>query len=285
MSQINLEETTMNPIFIITVYVVFDQMSDTFLGKVKYQPKMTPAEIMTVAVVAARYFNNNLERGLLMMREAGYIPAPRCLSVSRFNRQLHRCASFFGFCLQTLMELARGGEVFIIDSEPVPVCKRKRARRCRKVRGRLFCGYCAAKDEKFFGWRLHLVCTPDGVPASFTLLPGALHDLTPIYELTYDFPAGATFYGDKGYNSGPDETELQTYELRLIPIRKKNMTPHTLWDEYLLDQYRKGIETVNSQLESMGLQRLRARTNEGFEIKVHSSLLALYHTQLMAHTN
>jgi hypothetical protein len=35
------------------------------------------------------------------------------------------------------------------------------------------------------------------------------------------------------------------------------------------------IETINSQLESMGIERLHARTNLGFEIKVHASLLAL----------
>ena len=47
------------------------------------------------------------------------------------------------------------GEVFLIDSMPVPVCHWARARRCRKVRGRAFCGKCAAKGERFFGWRLH----------------------------------------------------------------------------------------------------------------------------------
>jgi hypothetical protein len=32
--------------------------------------------------------------------------------------------------------------------------------------GRAFCGYCAAKHEKFFGWRLHLVCTAEGIPVA-----------------------------------------------------------------------------------------------------------------------
>lgn len=39
--------------------------------------------------------------------------------------------------------------------------------------------------------------------------------------------------------------------------------------------YRKTIETVNSQMEKMGLQRLHARTKAGFEIKVHASLWSL----------
>ena len=142
-----------------------------------------------MAIVAARYFNNNLERALILLKQTGYISKQRCLSVSRFNRQLHRYRDLLDFCLETLLELSRSGEAFVLDSMPVPVCQRKRARRCRKVRGRIFCGYCAAKDEKFFGWRLHLICTPTGLPVNFTLLPASLHDLTPIYELSYELPA------------------------------------------------------------------------------------------------
>lgn len=269
--------------FIVTVYVTLDDICCQFLGQPKYKPKMAPAEILLVAVVAARYFNNNLERALIVLGKCGYIPSQRRLSISRYNRQLHQHLDTFELCLAILMELGRAGETFIIDSMPVPVCKRKRARRCRKVRGRMFCGYCAAKDEKFFGWRLHLVCDANGLPANFVILPAALHDLTPIYELSYELPTGSALYGDKGYNDGDAEGILEIDGVRLIPVRRKNMKKQHDWaDEYDLRQYRKGIETVNSQLESMGINRLRSRTNDGFFIKVQASLLALWHTQAIA---
>ena len=272
----------MDDTYIITVFVIFDELCQTLLPAPKYRPKMTPAEILTVAVVAARYFGNHLERALLVMAQAGYIPKARCLSVSRFNRQLHRYSDFLELCLETLLELSRTGEAFIIDSLPVPVCKRVRARRCRKVRGRAFCGYCAAKKEKFFGWRLHLICTPRGQPVAFELLPGAYHDLTSIYELTIDLPKGAALYGDKAYNDATGERFLlDDGGMRLVPIRKNNMKPHEWADEYDLRLYRKSIETVNSQLESMGLERLKARTHRSFDIKVQASLIALWHTQTM----
>ena len=274
----------MDAIFVITVFCILNDLSDEFLGELKYKPKMIPAEIMLVAVVAARYFNNNLERALLVLGQTGYIPAERRLSVSRFNRQLHQHADFLEFCLECLMELSVEGEAFIIDSMPLPVCKRKRARRCKKVRGRLFCGFCKAKDEKFFGWRLHLICTPDGLPVAFQLLPGSLHDLTPIYELTVNLPEGSALFGDKAYNdTQAAEPILAQDGLRLVPIRKQNMKLQHDWaDEYDLRLYRKGIETVNSQLDSMGIDHLRARTNAGFDIKVFASLIALWHTQLIA---
>jgi hypothetical protein len=82
------------------------------------------------------------------------------------------------------------GDVFIIDSLLAPVCRQVRARRCRKAPGRRPDGCCAAKREKFFGWRVHLVCRPDGVPVRFQMLPTGLHDLTPVHELAYGLPAG-----------------------------------------------------------------------------------------------
>ena len=101
-------------------------------------------------------------------------------------------------------------------------------------------------------------------------------------SLTYVLPENSALYGDKAYNDQVAEQFLKNDRLTLVPVRKKNMIPHDLMTEYELMHYRKGIETVNSQLESMGMQRLKARTNAGFDIKVQASLIALLHTQLLA---
>lgn len=184
--------------------------------------------------------------------------------------------------VSVLGEVLSNGEVFIIDSMPLPVCKRARARRCKKVRGAAFCGYCAAKKEKFFGWRLHLICTPEGLPVAFDLLPASEHDLTPIHELTVGLPAGAAVLGDKGYISADDaRTIFEQTGVRLVSIRRQNMTPNTWADDFDLRLYRKRIETVYSQLEAMGMQRLHTRTNSGFDLKAWASLLALAFTNLI----
>ena len=163
---------------------------------------------------------------------------------------------------------------------PVAVCRRARARRCRKLRGKRFCGYCPAKREKFFGWRLHLVCTAAGVPVAFDLLPGGLPGtlwvLTPVHELTYGLPAQASAYADKAYNSAPDEaTILAETGVRLVPLRRANMRPNRWADKLALREHRKRVETLYRPLEAMGLQRLHARTNVGLELNVHASLIAV----------
>ena len=53
------------------------------------------------------------------------------------------------------------------------------------------------------------------------------------------------------------------------------MAPNSQAAQAGLRPYRSPIETVNSQLESMGLQRLHARSNAGRELTLHASLLAL----------
>ncbi len=121
------------------------------------------------------------------------------------------------------------------------------------MRGRASCGYGPAKDETFFGWRVHLVCTTGG-------LPRGRHDLTPIHELTVTLPEGAWVYGDTGDNSAPDEAVIRTTDGGvLVPLHKDNMAPHTRVEQCDPRTFRLAIETVNSQLTAMGIVHLHIR--------------------------
>jgi len=266
--------------WIITAFVLIDTLMERLGHQSDVRAQVPDSEVILIAVVAAKYFQNHHERAVCILRETRYLSGR--IAVCRFNRRLHKLADWLAFIAMTLGEVLRKGKVFVTDSLPVPVCRRVRARRCRKVRGRAYCGYCAAKKEKFFGWRLHLICTPTGVPVSFQLLPAAFHDLTPIHELAYVLPPGARLFGDKAYNSAPDEASMMgDTRVRLIPVRRANMQPHAWFvDDIELRDYRHTIETVNSQCEKMGLERLHARTNPGFELKVLASIIALACTNM-----
>ncbi len=106
--------------------------------------------------------------------------------------------------------------------------------------------------------------------------------MTPVHELTFSLPQGATVFGDKGYVSDPDAaTIFSACGVRFVAIRRCNMVANSWADEYDLRRYRKRIETVYSQLEAMGLQRLHARTNHGVDLKTWASLLALAFTNIL----
>jgi hypothetical protein len=259
--------------FMVTAFVTIDKTLQALGHRDDVRARASDAEVLTVAVVAAKYFPNHLARAVQVMHPGRSLSGP--LSVSRCNRRRHARRDWLLLLLEARGEVFAHGEVVLIDSMPVPVCKRARARRCRKVRGRGSCGVCHAKQEQFFGWRLHLICTTGGVPVAFDQVPGWLHDLTPIHELCYGLPAEATVYGDKGDNAGPAEaTILADTDVRLGTSRKANMACNRWADKLALRAYRKRIETLYSQLEAMGLERLRARTNPGLERKVHATLWA-----------
>ena len=266
--------------WIIPAFVLIDTLMERLGHRSDVRAHVPDSEVILIAVVAAKYFQNHHERAVCILRETHYLSAR--IDVTRFNRRLHKLAEWLIFIATTLGEILCTGDVFVIDSLLVPVCRRGRARRCRKVRGRAFCGYCAAKKEKFFGWRLHLICTPSGVPVSFEMLPAGFHDVTPVHALAVCLPAGARLFGDKAYNSAADEASIvDDTRVRLIPVRRANMQAHAWFlDEIELREYRHTIETVNSQCETMGLERLYARTNPGFKLKVLASMIALACTNM-----
>ena len=269
----------MNDTYIVTAYCVIEDILLAHGYEDDVRAKVSGAEILFVAVIAAKYFQNHHERALYVLVNLGTVGR---ISISRFNRRLHALKDWLYGVIAILSEVFTYGQVFIIDSMPLPVCKRVRAWGCGKVRGRSYCGYCGAKKERFFGWRLHLICTPDGIPVAFDVRPAAEHDLTPIHELTANLPAGSTVFGDKGYISEPDaKTILHDTSVRLVSIRRKNMTPNRWIDDFEMREYRHCIETVYSQLHAMGIQSLHARTNHGFDLKTWASLVALVFTNLI----
>jgi len=95
------------------------------------------------------------------MYECGYLSGR--ITVARFNRRLHQFADWMTWISEMLGEVFTTGDVFIIDSPPLPVCRRARARRCRKkVRGRSSAGTAPPNGRSFWmalapglptGWR------------------------------------------------------------------------------------------------------------------------------------
>jgi hypothetical protein len=117
------------------------------------------------------------------------------------------------------------------------------------------------------------------------MLPAGVHDLTPggtavravrannHSPLLSPFPFAATAPLMRRA-SWPRRVGAQRRCAHTL-VRRATMRPHAwLMDAIELRAYRHTIETVNSQLEKMGIERLYTRTNAGFERKVHATLIA-----------
>lgn len=271
----------MDDMTIITAYCIVADTMQTLGHRSDPRATVSDAEVLWIAIVSAMYFHNHHARTLWVLHQTGWLTYS--LSPSRFNRRLHALAAWLEFLPELVGQLFGHSEAYIIDSMPVPVCELARAARCRKLRGPdslAFFGRCAAKRRHFFGWRLHLIVSADGIPVSFQLLPASFHDLTPIHDLTWVLPDGATLYGDAAYISGAVARALRPtvrrpHGVRLIARHKKSMKPNTWLEREGLRTHRQRVETVNAQLTSMGVQALHARTDTGLALKVLAALVAV----------
>ena len=99
------------------------------------QSTMSTAEVMTVALVAAAFFQSNHEAARRYLCDHGYIAAERMLSKSRFNRRWHAVGEHHWQGLFAILAQAHQAAdpttEYVVDSMPVPVCDNYRIRRCK----------------------------------------------------------------------------------------------------------------------------------------------------------
>jgi len=263
----------MNAHYIVTSYVLIDDWLKAMNWQDDVRVTISASEVLTIAVLAAKFFQNHHERALSILILSKDIHR---ISVSRFNRRLHQLRTTLNELLDWVMEQVGSRQLAVIDSMPLPICQPARANRCRKVKGKAYHGYCAAKRLSFYGFRLHWVCNTAGTPLTYTLLPASAHDLWPLHDLCCALPTGARLLADKGYNCDRDEYhEFLWADITVTPLHRRNMLPNTSEQLALLRQHRHAIETAHSILEKMGVQRLHARTLHGFLLKLYASLLVL----------
>lgn len=263
---------------IITLYCLCADFLVAYGHKQDPQTRMTGAEVMTAALVAAWFFHGNQALACRFLAEHGYLP--RMLPPGRFNRRLHALPEVLWLALLTLLaQLARAADpngVYAVDSVPTPVCHNIRLRRCRRYRGRAWRGYCASKRQSYFGLKAHVVVAATGQPVEVVLTPASEHDLTGLKRLPLDLPEGSEVAGDAAYTDYLfEDTSREVAGIELTAARKSNSKrPRPGWVTYLCQRYRKRIETTFSALTERFGHHIHAVTPRGTELKVFLIVLA-----------
>lgn len=261
---------------IIFLFCLCDEFIKQAQLRDNHQSKMSHAEIMTFAITAALFFNGNFARTRLFFLSHKYFS--HVLSRSRINKKIHLIPAdlwhhvFFVF---RAIKISSSVEEFIIDSFPVPVCQNSRTWRCKLFSSKKYHGYCAAKKSYFWGLKVHMIVTKQGIPYEFFFSPASMSDVHAIDFLNLDLPDGACLYADKGYNSYSREDFLRDVGIELIAQRKKNSRrPHSGAKSYLQQVCRKRIETTFSCITRNFPKRIHAVTAKGFYMKLLLFILA-----------
>ena len=262
----------------IVAYVVCDDTIKNLKLQDDKQANMSTAEIMTTAIISTIQYSGNIEKARKSLKAERYIP--NMLSKSQLCRRLNKIEKpIWNAVLNKLsLEFAKHNieNEFVVDSFPVPVCKLARMNKNKMYQGRRYLGYCAAKDEYYFGVKLHMVCDVNGRPVQTLLTPASENDIKAFRKINFSLPANSSIYADKAYNDYKYEDRLiQEKQVHLMPIRKKNSKRKGGgFLAKIRRKKRKIIETAFSCIEKLMPRSIHAVTKAGFELKIMLFVLA-----------
>ncbi len=96
------------------------------------------------------------------------------LSKSRFSRRWHRLfltlLDLFDY-LGTILKSLNSSSEYMKYSFPVPICDNIRIPKARLASNEDYRGYIASKKRYFYGIRVQLLSTIDGIPVEFVFKP------------------------------------------------------------------------------------------------------------------
>ena len=161
------------------------------------------------------------------------------------------------------------------NSFPIPICDNISIPSARLVSSENYRGYIASKKRYFYGIRVQLLSTTNGIPVEFVLLPGEANDTRGLKALPFNLSPGSIVYGDAGYTDYLAEDNIQDAEQITLAImgKKNSRRPDEPCVAYIKQHLRHPIETLFSPITQGFPQSIHAVTLDGFLIKIAASIM------------
>lgn len=248
------------------------------------RPRLSDAELLCLTIAQVllgfpserhwiRYARKNL-RHLF-----GYIP-----DQSGYGKRLRAAGPLIAKVIRTLA-LATPTAVpalRLIDSTPVPCGMSKETAKRSDLAGEAGYGYCASHSRYFWGMRLYLVATAEGMPVMWCLANPKLDErevMTALLEVDHHLVAeGQIILADKGFAGKDFEDFLDQAGIHLVGPARKNATHDrqpTPVERRLLTM-RQWVEAIFDTLKGqLSLEAHGARRHTGLYARVGQRLLAL----------
>jgi hypothetical protein len=245
-------------------------------------PKLSDAELLTLCVIQALLgFTSEtrfLRHAAVHLRHLfPYVPGQ-----SGYNKRLRRAATQLRAVIRLLAIETESwfDDTWLVDSTPVECGRSRETAKRSDLVGYAGYGYCASHSRYFWGLRLHLVCTPAGLPVAFALANPkddereVLRDLLEREAGLLGQRPGQVILADKGYRSAEFETFLAEHHATLIRPAMAGEAPRP--GAQFLKPLRQIIESVNDTLKGqLDLEHHGGRTWGGVVTRVLQRLLAL----------
>jgi len=245
-------------------------------------PQLSDAELLTMAVLQALLGFVSETRWLRYAKAHLTHLFPYLPGQSGYNKRLRAATSQATALIRVLAADTDAwfDDTWVIDSTPVECGRSRPTAKRSNLAGWAGYGYCASHSRYFWGLRLHLVCTPAGLPVTWALTtPKAderevARDMFEIDAALLAARPGQTVIADKGYASAEFETFLTEQGATLLRPARANEAPRP--GARFLRPLRQLIEAVNDTLKGqLDLERHGGRTHAGVTARVCQRLLAL----------
>ena len=240
-------------------------------------PKFSDSEIMTL-MIAEDFIPYPAESQYVEYIRANHLALfPNLLSQSQFNRRVRHLARAVEMMRRSWLVTVGVGmeETYLIDTKPLPVVGYKRSKRHSHFLGSASYGYCASRKMHYFGYKLVVITTLDGIAVVYDFVPANI-DERKAAEAIIDQIEGAQIIGDKGFlgKEWKERIAETTGNQVITPKRKNQLIQHPAGYEKELNRVRERIEGVFNELQNTGrnLERLLAKTISGLSARVVSKL-------------
>ena len=264
--------------FIITVYCFVDDFLKNYekLRSRGPSPALSDAEVLTMEIVG-EFLKIGSEKGIHDYFNRHWISwFPNLSSRVTFAKQ----AANLWFIKQQLQRhlassMSKDKDLFIVDGFPVPTCHIKRYKRSKtdlSTHGAI--GYCAAKDEKYFGFKGHIITTQEGLIIGFALSAANVDERDILPELVTN--CRGDLIADKGLIRPSLSENMKKQGITLhTPLRSNMKDERPKQFIHQIMDIRRRIETVIGQLVDLfSIQKMRAKDLWHLTSKISRKILA-----------
>ena len=253
--------------------------------KIGLQPKISDAEMLTLAVMQALLGFTSETHWLRYARTNLLGMFPKLPGQSGYNKRLRKLADTMAWLITELgaQTSIADDDVWLVDSTPVECGRSRETQQRSDLAGWAEYGYCASHSRFFWGLRLHLVTTLHGLPLGWALT-GAKADEREVFEqILATTPALARArqarrpqitISDKNYYGRRFETDLESSGIELLRPARKGERPRA--GQRFFKPLRQVIESVNQTLKGqLDLERHGGKTIAGVCARIAQRVLAL----------
>ena len=263
---------------LLVMYVIVDDWYLTegqviLKGKAGKKPRFSDSEVTTL-MLAQDFIPYPGENQFIGYVKANYLDLfPKLITQSQFNRRARN--------LRLLVEEMRrywlrdlgflNHDELLLDTKPIPVVGYKRSKKRSDFAGSANYGYCASRKMKYFGYKLVAVCTLEGIPVVYELVPANTDERLAAESILYPL-RGCSIYADKSF-IGEDwqekifrHTRNRVFTTKRANQKKQNPIEFDRW----LNSVRERIEGVFHEIQNTGrkIERLLAKTVIGLTTRI-----------------